>query len=141
MTDTKVPNALRWINLVLLEVSMVEKVAEPGGEVETTDHRVGILPEPLQKLYTLTVATGRAAGHARVDADSGDAEANTRAAELEMKANALRYVFGVEVHEHFGGDLWARPLVTVRKGWVVVWRERPRLEIPPFLRGFYPQEG
>ena len=110
---------LKWLSLVEMEMSMLKEVKEPSDPVLPDDHRLDILPEPLQRLYTITTALALAASHAQVDAGVGDQAAKKRATELYLKAHALAHIFTVETYEHFGWDVG----------------EKPADMLPPFIRG------
>lgn len=125
------------MKLLPLEVDQVTEFIEPTEAVQDGEHVVGVVPESLKKLYTLSLLKQKAKDEAMLEAKYASGELaerlSTEAHELNGKAHVLMELFRIALSDEFG--LWDKPSAALRVGWQVVWFERKRPRFDDFLRG------
>ena len=125
-----------FLKLLPLELGQITELIEPTDAIEDGDHVVGVVPEDLRKLYTLSLLKQKAKDEAMLEAKYASPALRqtltTEAHELNGKAHVLRELFRIALSDEF--RLWDKPAAAVRTGWQVVWFEKERSD---FLSGLF----
>jgi hypothetical protein len=130
---------MSWLKLLSIELANLKQLVEPNPEVDPIrDHVVGVASEELQRLYTLANQLEEASEYTKLQAkfgkdDSIKEEAAKKAYELHKKSEVIREIFWLCLNDEF--ELWDKPSVGVRKGFVVVYSDPKPPSFLDFLKG------
>ena len=112
-----------WLMLIPMELSMVEQLLDPPGEVKSSDHQVGEMDNELKKLYTLWQQLEKSTYQTMLDARYKQLtpEEEAKINEMQQKTSVLRATFWIVVKDTF--QLWGKESIGVRHGFMVVWSD------------------
>ncbi len=120
-------------NLVEAEIS------EPEGEVEPTDHVVGIASEEVRRISTLASLFRRKAMEAEIEVrfskDEIREQSSIKMRRFAENADVLAKIMWISIRDEF--NLWDKPTIALRKGWQVVWSKSDIPSIGDILGGFF----
>jgi hypothetical protein len=131
-----------WLDLLPQEVELTDvkpgDPLEPASDVEDNDHQVSVLGDDLKRMYILAVRQKKKSAEIVVEAQyTTDRDERTRlfcrAKEFKEKGEILQRIFWAAVRDQF--QLWDKPIVGVRRGWVVVWSDHEGPTIINLLGG------
>lgn len=122
------PVTLTWLESIRNELECIQPngYGDPGAEITSRDHVVGIADDELRKLYVLMMrhvlldfaAKGRYMASAGLERDKLHEEAMRAQAQFE----ALCTIFWVSCRAAFP-ELWGKREIGIRKGWQLVWSD------------------
>lgn len=133
-----------FLKLLPLELEGVDKsqYIDPGSEVEKTDNIVGTAPDNLKKLYTLWKLKDKAAAELALKATYSRSKEEviehlSKASEYHYKAEALKQLFWVAIHDEF--SLWDKEVAGIRTGWQVIWHDddNPSPDLRDYLQRLF----
>lgn len=135
----KEENGPNWFKNLLEKIEKISEgdCQEPSEAVKPGDNIAGDMTDGHKKLFTLWCRLQKVAEQSYIDArylqdDDRKKQADIRAHELLQKADAFREIFWISINDHF--EIWEKPSVGVRKGFLVVWSEMSLGNILDFLR-------